>query len=238
MRDHEHDGLTTKIIGGVSGALIGGALGGVLTARPQGVVAGAIAGAAVGGLAATVYLKVANEEDDTKRLHKYASLIDGDITQMDGVQAAATASLQCYDREFMALIRNIKARKIDRQAAQTRFSEIMSGREEATQILGSLSADAQKLHQQYQEAFQKEEKDIFSGTLPKNATPMDVEKLQKRARNARTNRQAMAQAQQKSETLLTKSRDYDTQVRLVQEATEKQSQELREIMATFGEIRA
>lgn len=126
LRDHEHDGVTATIIGGVGGAIVGSALVGVLSGmKPAGFITGAVAGAALGGMVSNVYWKAAKERDDTKRLYKYSELIDGDVSQMDVVQAAATASLQCYDRELAALVRNIKERKIDRQAAETRYREIV-----------------------------------------------------------------------------------------------------------------
>lgn len=163
LRDREHD-VAKSTAGGAAVGALGGALIGFLASggKWQGAVAGAATGAVTGAVAGNVYASKQKEADDNKRLASYLQDIDGDISKLNVETAAARTSLQCYDRSFSALVSQIKARSIDRTAAQKRFGEITSGREEAMAILGDAISNARNLNQQYEDAFVNEERDMRS----------------------------------------------------------------------------
>lgn len=161
LRDRENDVGRTTAGGAVVGAL-GGALVGLLATggKWQGAMVGAAAGGATGAVAGNIYAKKRRVADDNMRLASYLQDIDGDISQMDVTAAAARASLQCYDRQFNALLTNIRAGKVTRSEAGARYAEISSGREEAIALLGSAASYGRDLDARYEQAFRQEEADL------------------------------------------------------------------------------
>lgn len=136
-------GTTGKAI--ASGAIQGGVISGIASAiigaitgnlRPVGVLAGVAAGGAVGGLVGGVNQHQVSEREDNQHLSKYLEEVDGDISNMDIVQAAATVSKQCYAKEFTALTSEMRQGRIEGSAAQARYTEIAAGTKEADQLLG------------------------------------------------------------------------------------------------------
>lgn len=162
LRDREHNVAKSTAVGGVIGAL-GGALVGILaTGKMEGAVMGAAVGGAGGLVAGNIYASKQQQADDNIRLASYLQDLDGDISNLDVSGAAAQSSLQCYNRQFNALLAAIKSKTISRQAAEARFAEIMSGREEANVILGQVVSNARSLQQEYEQAFIQEERNIQS----------------------------------------------------------------------------
>ena len=160
LRDREHDVAKGTAVGGIVGAL-GGALVGLLaTGKAEGAVMGAAVGGAGGLVAGNIYASKQHQADDNVRLASYLQDLDGDISNLDVAGAAAQTSLKCYNQQFQALLAAIKSRAITPQAAQARFAEIMSGREEASNILGEVVTNARQLSQQYEQAFVQEERQL------------------------------------------------------------------------------
>lgn len=181
LRSREHDVATATAVGGVTGALGGALIGLLATGKAEGAIMGAAAGAASGMVAGNIYASKRKQAEDNIRLASYLQDIDGDISRLDIDGAAATNSLQCYDREFKGLVANIKARAISREAASKRFAEIMTGREEASFILGRIVDNARGLTQQYEQAFNQEEMDIQN---PQRASSGGSVQAKKRTINA------------------------------------------------------
>lgn len=161
LREGENNVAKTTAGGAVMGAL-GGALIGLLASggKWQGAVVGAAAGGVTGTVAGNIYAKKQQEADDNRRLASYLQDIDGDISNLDVVGAAARNSLQCYDRQFATLVRDMKAGAITREAAQARYGEISSGREEAIAILGEAATQARNLDSQYEQALVAEQQNL------------------------------------------------------------------------------
>lgn len=160
LREREHNVAKSTAVGGIIGAL-GGALVGLLaTGKAEGAVMGGAIGGAGGLVAGNIYASKQQQQDDNIRLASYLQDLDGDISNLDINGAAAQTSLKCYNTQFNALLAAIKAKAISRQAAEARFAEIMSGREEANVILGQVVSNARSLQQQYEQAFMQEEQNI------------------------------------------------------------------------------
>lgn len=155
---HSRTGGTGKAV--ATGAVQGGVISGIATAivgaitgnlRPVGVLAGVAAGGAVGGLVGGVNQHQNIERADNQHLAKYLEEVDGDISNMDIVQAAATVSKQCYAREFATLTREMREGKIEDSAALARYTEIVAGTKEADQLLGE-KLDASVMQNQFDAA--------------------------------------------------------------------------------------
>lgn len=157
LRSRENDVAKGTAGGALIGAL-GGALVGLLASggKWQGAVVGGATGGVAGTMVGNMYARKQQEADDNRRLASYLQDIDGDISNLDVAGAAARNSLQCYDRQFAVLIADIKAKTITREAAQQRFAEISSGREEAIALLGNAVEHGRNLNQQYEQAFASE----------------------------------------------------------------------------------
>lgn len=190
LRNSEHDVAKGTAAGAVVGAL-GGALLGLLASggKWQGAVVGGAAGGVAGAVGGNIYASKQKEADDNRRLASYLQDIDGDISNLDITGAAARNSLQCYERQFAALVRDIKARTISREAAQARYSEISSGREEAIAILGDAAAYARNLDQQYEQALAAEQQQLQApakraqgvATARKNSAAINTVRKRKQA---------------------------------------------------------
>lgn len=216
LRQREHE-VAKGAAGGAALGALGGALIGLLASggKWQGAVAGAAVGAAGGGMAGASHAKAQQERDDNKRMAAYLENINGDISNLDITSAAARTSLQCYDQQFDLLVKDIKAKAIDRQTASRRFAEISSGREEAIAILGNAAAQARNLDQQYEEAFVNEERAVVTANTP--------QKQQKKA--------AIKTARKEKEKLAQKTVALEKEKGEANDVTARQAQELKEALA-------
>lgn len=160
LREREHNVAKATAGGAVMGALGGALIGLLASGKWEGAVMGAAAGGVAGTVAGNIYASKQQEADDNRRLASYLQDIDGDISNLDVVGAAARNSLQCYDRQFATLIRDMKAGTISREAAQARYGEISSGREEAIAILGDAASHARNLDSQYEQALVAEQRNL------------------------------------------------------------------------------
>lgn len=161
LRQNENNVAKTTAGGAAMGAL-GGILLGLLASggKWEGAVVGGATGAVAGTMAGNMYARKQQEMDDNRRLASYLQDIDGDISNLDIVGASARNSLQCYDRQFAVLLSQIKAKSIAQEAAQARYNEIVSGREEAIALLGNAATHARDLDQQYEQALLAEQQQL------------------------------------------------------------------------------
>lgn len=227
LRDNEHNvGKSTGIGAGIGA--VGGALIGLLaTGKWQGAVMGAAVGGAGGAMVGNAYGSKQQERDDNVRLASYLQDIDGDISKLDVVSAAATNSLQCYDRQFQILLAAIKARQITREAAAQRYAEIQSGREEAIAILGNAYQHGNTMAQDYENAFINEQKQI--------QTPQKMAKgpvaLQQKQR-------AIAQGRQRNQALIRKTSSIQQKRDTALADSSRQTREINEAYAALSDIRS
>ena len=215
LRDREYDVAKGTGTGAAVGAL-GGALLGLLLSggKWQGAAVGAASGAAAGGMMGAANAQAQRQRDDNMRMAAYLQNIDGDISDLDLPSAAARPSLQCYDQQFALLIKDIKAKTIDRETAAKRFAEISSGREEAIALLGDAVTHARNLDQQYEEAFVAEER-----------TPAQSPARQQQKK------QAIKVARQKKQALTSKTAALDREKSEATQVTSRQTQEINEALA-------
>ncbi|MBQ9451718.1 MAG: hypothetical protein IJU65_00265 [Desulfovibrio sp.] len=187
LRTHEHDVAKGTAGGAALGALGGAALGFLLSGgKWQGAVTGAAVGGVAGGVTGNIYASKQKEADENKRMASYLQDIDGDISNLDVVGAAARASLQCYDRQFASLIADIKAKRVTRDVAQRMYAEIASGREEAISLMGNAVTNGRNLDQQYEAAFVSEER-----ALSARRTSSSAKNGARRLRTARQQQQVL-----------------------------------------------
>lgn len=119
------------VISGIASAIIGAIAGGSF--RPAAVLASVGVGAAIGGVASGVSQSSVDEREDNKHLAAYLEQIDGNIEGMNIIQAAATASRQCYGKEFKMLLTSLDS--MPENVARKRLGEILAGREETAKLL-------------------------------------------------------------------------------------------------------
>ncbi len=221
LREREND-VAKGTAGGAAMGALGGALLGLLASggKWEGAAAGAVGGAAAGGVMGNIYAQKQRQRDDNQRLASYLQDIDGDISDLDITGAAARTSLQCYDQQFALLLRDIRAKAIDRETAAKRFAEISSGREEAIALLGNAVAHARNLDQQYEEAFASEERAVAS---PRAAAQGPARQRQ--------NAQAIRVARQKKQDLTQKTAALDREKTKATQVTTRQTQEINEALA-------
>lgn len=122
------------LLGTLAGA-VGGAVSALFTGNPLNIVSGAAIGAAGG----TVAGGVAGSTDDNlaqknRLMAQWQQTTAEDIQAMSFNQAAATMSLQCYNKRFAEIQKDIKAGAITLEAAQPMLTEIETGRQEASNL--------------------------------------------------------------------------------------------------------
>lgn len=207
--------VTRNTAGGALLGAFGGAMIGLLTTgKWQGAVVGAATGGVAGTMLGNMYGRKQQEKDDNTRLNSYLQDLDGDISNLDVAGAAARTSLQCYDRQFQALLTDIRARQITREAAEKRFAEICSGREEAIAILGNAAQHGQNLSQEYENAFANEQQQL--NTPAKTAQKVAYQKNSGTLNRARQRKAALVQKtealSQERQQALTDSSDQTRQI--------------------------
>ncbi len=221
LRAREHnvgEGTATgAFLGAMGGALLGLLAGG---GKWQGAAVGAATGAVTGTMMGNAYAQRQQQIDDNRHMAAYLENIDGDISNLDLAGAAARNSLQCYDRQFDVLLKQIRARTITRQEASLRFAEISSGREEAISILGHTAAYGRNMAQQYEDAFAQEEQAPGARGVKKSGA-------------TRKARQTVDAAKSRQRVLQHKAKSMDEEIVAAQSNTAKQN---REMNAELGKI--
>lgn len=225
LRSREDDVAKGTAGGAIVGAL-GGAILGLLASggKWQGAVVGGATGGVAGTMVGNMYARKQQEADDNIRLASYLQDIDGDISNLDVVGAAARSSLQCYDQQFNVLISQIKAHQITREVAQQRFAEISSGREEAISILGNAVDHGRNLNQQYEQAFAYEQQQL--------QTP---QKLAQGQAAYRKNSGTIKAAQKRKQNLVQKTESLQLEKAQAQNTTASQ---INEVQMALADIRS
>lgn len=123
---------------GTLAGLAGGAVSALFTGNAMNIVSGAAIGAAGGAVAGGVSGAM-NENTAQKNalMAQWNDKIEGNIEGLGFNGAAATVSIQCYDKRLKELREEIKDKIITEAAAQPRFEEIELGRQEAYQLLNA-----------------------------------------------------------------------------------------------------
>ncbi len=138
--------------GGALIGAVGGALLGLLTGKAENAVTGAVIGGAGGAVAGYATGKNAQEQEENRLMYQFIQEIDGDISNLNLVSAAASSSLQCYDRRFRSTVNDYKNGRITRAELNNRYSEIQSGTREASNLLGDAANSGRDLERRYQQA--------------------------------------------------------------------------------------
>lgn len=156
LRKSEHTVAKSTAGGAILGGLIG-ALGGYLaTGDAGGAVAGAAVGAVGGGVAGHYAGTQYKNNEDASRLASYSADLDGKIKTSDKATAAAQVARQCYERQFSVAASEYKGGHITKEQFLSRYTEVMSGMEEAAYILGEANKENEQIVTQYQQALNKE----------------------------------------------------------------------------------
>jgi outer membrane lipoprotein SlyB len=164
LRDAEKE-FNNKVAGSIVAGVLLGAVAGALTGKPQYIIAGALAGGVVAGAAGYAKAKRDQIKDDTQRMASYLKDLDGDISGLNAVTAAASVARQCYDKQFDKAVEDFKAGRMTRAELNERHQEIRSGGVEASTILGTVVDSATKKELAYQQALQ-EEAGQFNRSVP------------------------------------------------------------------------
>ncbi len=224
LRSGENTVAKSTAGGALLGAFTGAMIGLITTGKWQGAVVGAATGGVAGTMAGNAYGRKQQEKDDNIRLNSYLQDIDGDISNLDVTSAAARASLQCYDRQFNVLLSEIRAKRIAREAAEKRFAEISSGREEAIAILGNAAQYGANLNQEYENAFASEQQQL-------NATRQQPVVYQQKTA-------AIARAKRRKADLARKTADINLQKQQAQNDSAAQTRQINEAYAALADIRS
>lgn len=149
----EKSTATGAVVGGVLGAIVGlAASGGKASGAAIGAATGAVAGGAVGyGVG-----KSKQSSDDSALLAEYNSRLDGSIRETDKATAAARLARQCYERQFTVAVSEFKAKRISREQFNSRYQEVISGMEEAANILGTANRNSAQVAAAYNRAIDEE----------------------------------------------------------------------------------
>ena len=158
LRKSEHSVATSTATGAVLGGILGGVVGYLATGKASGAAVGAGLGAAAGGTAGYVKGKSDKEQSDAQRMAAYVERMDGDISGLDIATAAAKAARQCYERQFEVAVSEFKAKNITKDQFRARYTEINSGMEEASRILGDVAGSGDQVSRDYQAALDSEAK--------------------------------------------------------------------------------
>ncbi|MDR3363302.1 MAG: hypothetical protein LBO64_10775 [Desulfovibrio sp.] len=156
LRDDETRVAKTTVGSAVGGALLGALIGGLSTGKVEGAVTGAAVGGIAGGAMGYAAAKQKEIKDQNARMASYLKDLDGDIADLDAVKASAGICIQCYDKEFKALLASYKNGQITKIELDASYQEIKSGIEEARRILGAKLQEADKKDEQYQAAINSE----------------------------------------------------------------------------------
>lgn len=130
------EGMGRGLLAGTLAGLAGGAVSALFTGDPLNIVSGAAIGAAGGTIAGGVTGAMQNNQAEKDALVAEWSQEAG--TPLEGLGfngAAATFSIQCYNKRLTQLKEEIKDGIVTSQDAEPRLVEIELGRQEAYALL-------------------------------------------------------------------------------------------------------
>ncbi len=228
LRDSEQ-AVNRQTAGGAAVGALGGALLGLLvTGKAEGAVVGAVAGGATGAVAGNMIAKKQQIADDNRRMASYLQDLEGDISGLDIVSTSARTSLQCYNKQFRMLVKDIKSKRVTRQQAERMFAEIQSGTQEAVNLLGTAETNGRDMERQYREALTQEEQKISVASTPAPAA--------KHPRTRKTGKDSasssLRQAQNRTGDLHKRVESIAEEKTAAERQAEAQSHELAEALAS------
>jgi membrane protease subunit (stomatin/prohibitin family) len=159
MRASEFMVEEVTVVGAALGAVLGG-VAGYLAGGGRGAAMGAIAGAAAGSVVANQFAQSAQEKNDLKRLAQYSQQLQQTAAGMDATAAAAHVASQCYQRQFEAAMDDFKNGRIDKEQFRSRYTEVASGLEETSRILGSAIDSVNEVSAMYTDALTQESSNL------------------------------------------------------------------------------
>ena len=142
--------------GAIAGAAIGALLGYAITGKGSGAAAGAAIGGVTGGAAGGVYSSHRKDQEDAARLAEYNTQLEGNIREVDKATAAARVARQCYERRFAQSAKEYQAGRLNREQFNSRYREVVSGLEEAANIMGTTNKNSARVAADYENAIEQE----------------------------------------------------------------------------------
>lgn len=130
------EGAGKGFLAGTLAGLAGGAVSALFTGNPLNIVSGAAIGAAGGAVAGGVYGGMSdNQAQKNALLAQWYPEIEGPIQGLGFNGAAATVSLQCYNKRLEEVRQEVKDGIITQATAEPRMAEIELGRQEAYALM-------------------------------------------------------------------------------------------------------
>ena len=205
LRKSNDDFNKTIVAGAALGALTGALIGGASTGSARGALIGGLTGAAAGGVLGYAYAKQQEVKDDNARFVSYQRDLNSSVSSLDRTTTYARAANTCYDREFHALIANVKRKTLSKDEAKNRFAEIQSGLGEVEQLMGR-TVDGSKDKAEKFDATIKSESErnpalysSFNRPQTAQATPAATPKKKKGKKPAQTEQAQSAPADQQQQ---------------------------------------
>lgn len=131
------DVATNTAAGVVLGALTGAAIGLISDGSVGAALIGAGAGALAGGFTGYAISKQQQIKDDGKRFAAYSSDISLDVQAADRQIVYARMAQECYEKNYKALLVDVKEGRISKDLANKRFHEIKNGFENVSMLLAN-----------------------------------------------------------------------------------------------------
>jgi len=156
LRDKENNVAKGAGVGAAVGCASGTAVGLIKGKKWQDALVGCLAGGIMGAAIGAYYEKRQVDKDTNVRMAAYIRDLDGDISNLNIETVSAQRAIECYKRRFDEATVQFKKGLISREDYGKKYHEISSGMREAQMILGENVATAQKIDQQYNDAFAKE----------------------------------------------------------------------------------
>lgn len=217
--------VASSTAGGAAIGAVGGALLGLLASggEAKGALIGAVAGGAAGAVTGNIMGKHQKIADDNRRMASYLQDIEGNISGLDITSASARAALQCYDRQFRLLLKDIRARRVSRRQAEHMFAEIQSGTREAASLLGSAADNGRNLERQYRDALAQEERRLSAPAASRGT---------RSSASAAASRASLQKAQKRTSDLNRRVDRIADEQTAAQRQADAQSRELAEALAS------
>lgn len=205
--------------GAIGGALLGALIGYAATGKGSGAAAGAAVGGVAGGTAGGLYSSHQKDQSDAARLADYNARLDGNIREVDKATAAAKVARQCYERQFNAAAKEYKAGHITREQFNSRYREVVSGLEEAANILGETNRNSSEVVTAYNKAVEEEKR---KQSAPASST---------RTARSRSSRTTAASNKAEEEQQLSRMAERTSKMEKSVSAAEQEERMLRERLA-------
>lgn len=130
------EGAGKGFLAGTLAGLAGGAVSALFTGDPLNIVSGAAIGAAGGAVAGGVYGGMqSNDAQKEALMAQWNQQTDGAISGLGFNAAAATTSIQCYNKRLAELQKEVDEGIVSPATAEPRLNEIELGRQQAYMLL-------------------------------------------------------------------------------------------------------